>query len=63
MGFVWKGEGATLVVTAEVSVFSGSFGNENGFGEVKGDGAAGVAVVGGIEVANGFEGGDAILDG
>lgn len=63
-GFVWKAEGATLVVTAKVSAFSGSFGNENGFGEeVKGDGAAGVTVVEGIEVANGFEGGDAILDG
>ena len=52
------------MVRAEASVFSGSFGNENGFGEeVKGDGTAGVTVVEGIKVPNGFEGGDAILDG
>lgn len=52
------------MVRAEASVFSGPFGNENGFGEeVKGEGAAGVTVVEGIEVANGFEGGDAIVDG
>lgn len=52
------------MVRAEASVFSGSFGKENGFGEeVKGDGAAGVTVVEGIEVANGFEAVDAILDG
>lgn len=51
------------MVREEASVFSG-FGNENGFGkEAKGDGAEGVTVVEGIEVANGFEGGDAVFDG
>jgi hypothetical protein len=46
-------------------VDSGSLRAKNGFGEaVKGDGAAGIAEVAGIEDANGFEGGgEGTLDG